>query len=95
MLGGAFSALVFVAVAAANPKHVVMTVIDDLGFDDFGFANGGQINTPTFNAMHDSGVHFVNYYVQPSCSPTRATIMVHYFFRDYLRLIYPSRADRP
>ena len=56
----AFLAMAFIlAVAAAtNPKHVVMTVIDDLGFDDFGFANGGQINTPTFDAMHDHGVHF-------------------------------------
>jgi hypothetical protein len=40
-----------------------------------GFSNNHQIATPTFNQMHDSGVSFSNYYVQPSCSPTRATII--------------------
>ena len=29
--------------AASPPRHVVLTVIDDLGFDDFGFANNGQV----------------------------------------------------
>lgn len=59
----------------SSPKHVVVTVIDDLGFDDFGFANENQIKTPVFNAMHDLGIALSTYYVQPSCSPTRATIL--------------------
>ena len=63
------------AVGAASPKHVLLIVIDDLGHDDFGYANDGQIKTPVVNAMHDGGVHFDNYYVQPSCSPTRATLL--------------------
>ena len=61
--------------AAARPRHVCMVVIDDLGFDDMGFRNGDQIRTPTFNAMHAEGVSLSQYYVQPSCSPTRATLM--------------------
>jgi arylsulfatase A-like enzyme len=40
-----------------------------------GYANGGQITTPNFNAMHERGVALSQYYVQPSCSPTRATLM--------------------
>ena len=98
-------------VDAAHPKHLVMVVIDDLGFDDMGYAytyifstssskmpfslclctviwsrdepacwsgryaNGGQIATPNFNEMHDRGIALTQYYVQPSCSPTRATLM--------------------
>ena len=42
---------------------------------DMGFANNGQISTPTFNHLHDNGVALEQYYVQPSCSPTRATFM--------------------
>jgi hypothetical protein len=63
------------AAAVPRPKHLLMTVIDDLGFDDFGYTNGNQIKTPTFNAMRAGGIGFTQYYVQPSCSPTRATIL--------------------
>ena len=61
--------------AAAAPKHLVVLVIDDLGFDDLGFRNEGQIKTPHFNTLAHSGIVLDSYYVQPSCSPTRATIM--------------------
>ena len=44
------------AAAPGGPRHVVVTVIDDLGFDDFGFANGGQIATPIFDGMHARGI---------------------------------------
>ena len=59
----------------SQPKHVLLTVIDDLGFDDLGFRNGDQIFTPTFNMLHGGGVELTSYYVQPSCSPTRAAIL--------------------
>ena len=58
-----------------SPQHVLLTVIDDLGFDDLGFRNEHQIKTPTFNKLHDEGIEFSSYYVQPSCSPTRAAIL--------------------
>eukprot|EP01049_Picozoa_sp_SAG25_P005381 SAG25_NODE_367_length_9118_cov_54.828578_2_plen_212_part_00 len=50
-------------------------MIDDLGFDDLGFRNSGQIQTPHFDQLAHSGILLDSYYVQPSCSPTRATIM--------------------
>ena len=40
-----------------------------------GYANDGQIKTPTFNRMHSRGIALSQYYVQPSCSPTRATLL--------------------
>ena len=51
------------------------SVIDDFGFDDAGFRNGGQIKTPTLDRYHDEGVTLEAYYVLPSCSPTRSTFM--------------------
>eukprot|EP00930_Biecheleria_cincta_P045074 TRINITY_DN31067_c0_g1_i1.p1 TRINITY_DN31067_c0_g1~~TRINITY_DN31067_c0_g1_i1.p1 ORF type:complete len:543 (-),score=47.36 TRINITY_DN31067_c0_g1_i1:204-1763(-) len=65
-----------VASSAINkPKHILAVIIDDLGFDDLGFRNQGQISTPNFNSLAHKGILLNNYYVQPSCSPTRATIM--------------------
>ena len=60
----ALSALGTVLLASSSPKHVMMVVIDDLGFDDMGFATDGQINTPTFDALHAGGVGLSQYYVQ-------------------------------
>eukprot|EP00039_Didymoeca_costata_P006290 m.88955 g.88955 ORF g.88955 m.88955 type:complete len:535 (-) comp13198_c0_seq2:42-1646(-) len=60
---------------ADNVKHVMMVVIDDLGYDDLGFRNDDQILTPNFNKLANEGVVLERYYVQPSCSPTRATLM--------------------
>ena len=61
--------------AASNPRHVITVVIDDLGADDLGFRNDGQIKTPNFNKLHAEGIELASYYVQPSCSPTRAAIL--------------------
>eukprot|EP00316_Scyphosphaera_apsteinii_P004296 CAMPEP_0119310046 /NCGR_PEP_ID=MMETSP1333-20130426/17671_1 /TAXON_ID=418940 /ORGANISM="Scyphosphaera apsteinii, Strain RCC1455" /LENGTH=512 /DNA_ID=CAMNT_0007314163 /DNA_START=26 /DNA_END=1564 /DNA_ORIENTATION=- len=68
--------LAIAAVATApSPQHVLTVVIDDLGYDDLGFRNNGQILTPNFNQLHAYGVDLARYYVQPSCSPTRAAIL--------------------
>ena len=62
-------------ISTSSPKHVLLVVIDDLGFDDLGFQNKNQILTPNFNTLHDEGIDLSSYYVQPSCSPTRAAIL--------------------
>jgi len=61
--------------ATPHPKNILMVVIDDLGFDDMGFRNGGQIPTTHFDNLAKSGIVLEKYYVQASCSPTRATFM--------------------
>ena len=55
--------------------HIIFHVIDDFGWDDPGFRNSYQIKTPTLNRFHEQGVTFDQYYVLPSCSPSRATFM--------------------
>jgi len=64
-----------VAAHALTPKHVLMVVIDDLGYDDLGFRNSKQIKTPTFDKLAQGGIELSQYYVQPSCSPTRAALL--------------------
>lgn len=66
-------ALVFLPFEAAKP-HIIFHVIDDFGWDDPGFRNQ-QISTPTLNMFHEKGITLNQYYVQPSCSPSRATFM--------------------
>ena len=49
-------------------------VVDDLGSADLGF-HGSGIETPHIDRLARSGTYLSNYYVLPSCSPTRAAIM--------------------
>eukprot|EP01064_Diplonema_japonicum_P027223 TRINITY_DN3910_c1_g4_i1.p1 TRINITY_DN3910_c1_g4~~TRINITY_DN3910_c1_g4_i1.p1 ORF type:complete len:541 (+),score=86.04 TRINITY_DN3910_c1_g4_i1:53-1624(+) len=63
------------AVDATLP-NILMVVIDDLGYDDMGYkALQPQIKTPNVDAFAHEGTILDQYYVQPSCSPTRTTIL--------------------
>lgn len=68
-----FSSLIF-QIAWADPPHIVLIVIDDLGWSDVGF-QGSVIHTPNINKLATEGVILDNYYVQPLCTPTRSTLM--------------------
>ena len=54
--------------------HILMIVMDDLGSFDLGF-HGSGILTPTSDALAKQGIYLDNYYVLPSCSPTRTALL--------------------
>jgi len=58
----------------SKSPHIVLVVIDDLGWSDVGF-QGSVIHTPNINRLAAEGVILENYYVQPLCTPTRSTLM--------------------
>ena len=72
--------LFWVIVGTANAAtqqpgpNILLIVVDDMGYSDIG-AFGGEIETPTIDALADSGVRFTNFYVGPTCSPTRSMLM--------------------
>eukprot|EP00040_Diaphanoeca_grandis_P017190 m.89338 g.89338 ORF g.89338 m.89338 type:complete len:724 (-) comp26286_c1_seq1:235-2406(-) len=55
--------------------HIMFIVSDDLGYNDVSFHGSSQIPTPNLDALAHGGVILGQYYVQPVCSPTRATFM--------------------
>ena len=69
--------------ASATPSvakpNVIFIVADDLGFNDVGFRNNNEINTPNINEFAKEGIVLENYYVQDVCSPSRATFMTGRF----------------
>ena len=60
--------------SSSKSPHIVLVVIDDLGWSDVGF-QGSVIHTPNINRLAAEGVILENYYVQPLCTPTRSTLM--------------------
>ncbi|WP_084399490.1 arylsulfatase [Pseudotamlana agarivorans] len=57
-----------------NTPNFLIIVADDLGYTDIG-AFGGEINTPTLDALAEEGMQFTNFHVLPTCSPTRSSLM--------------------
>ncbi|MBO9583942.1 MAG: sulfatase-like hydrolase/transferase [Flavobacterium sp.] len=58
--------------------NIVIFLLDDVGYLDFGFNGGGTAvgnATPAIDRYANNGLILSSAYSQPSCSPTRATIM--------------------
>ena len=66
-----------VCAALAQPANVLVIIADDLGADSFPLtATGGTVPPmPNITALKNSGVLFRNAHSQPTCSPTRASIL--------------------
>lgn len=56
-----------------RPNFLVI-LPDDLGWHDVEY-HGSQIMTPNINKLIDFGVDFTHFYVYPTCSPTRASLL--------------------
>lgn len=58
--------------------NIIIFLLDDVGFGDMGFSGGGAAvgnPTPDIDRYANNGLILTSAYSQPSCSPTRATIM--------------------
>jgi arylsulfatase len=80
-LAGAASIIAAVAFGAAAPAsaqdrrpNIVLIVADDAGYSDLG-SFGGEISTPNLDALASVGVRFTNFYVGPTCSPSRSMLL--------------------
>ncbi len=69
-----FLTLVTVLSAAEKP-NVLLIVIDDQGYGDFGFTGNPQLQTPVLDALAKQSARFERFYVTPFCSPTRAALL--------------------
>ncbi|XP_072047294.1 arylsulfatase B-like [Amphiura filiformis] len=62
----------------SSKPHIIYIIADDLGYNDVGYHGkrmGSIADTPAIDALAYSGVRLENYYVQPSCTPTRASLL--------------------
>jgi len=64
-----------VAADTAPKPNIIYLLVDDLGYADCGFNGGTDIQTPNIDRLAHRGAILKSFYVQPLCSPTRATLM--------------------
>ena len=56
-----------------RPNFLIL-VADDMGFSDLS-SYGGEIATPRLDQLAREGVRFTEFYVSPTCSPTRSMLL--------------------
>ncbi len=65
-----------------TPPNIIFIIADDLGWDAYGNysgINGTKANTPTIDSLASNGITFTNFWVNPICAPTRATMLTGKF----------------
>lgn len=65
------------AAAQAKPNFLII-LADDMGFSDIG-CYGGEIQTPSLDALAADGLRFTRFYNTARCWPTRSAIMSGYY----------------
>lgn len=61
-------------VAENKKPNILFIVADDLGYSDIA-PFGGNIQTPVIDGLSKQGLTFSNFHVQPTCSPTRSSLL--------------------
>jgi arylsulfatase B len=68
-----------------SPPNIIFIIADDMGWDVFGNypgATGAKAKTPTIDSLARNGITFLNFWVNPVCAPTRASLLTgKYSFR--------------
>lgn len=62
------------AVDSLERPNIIFILADDLGFSDIE-PFGGNIATPVLNELSKESFLFSNFHVQPTCSPTRSSLL--------------------
>jgi arylsulfatase A-like enzyme len=71
--------------------NVVLIMMDDVGYGDYGSYGAPDIKTPNIDRLAREGVRFTDFYAAPSCTPTRAALITgRYQQRVALEVPLPS-----
>ncbi len=61
--------------AETNPPNIILIMTDDQGYGDIGAHGNSMIRTPNLDAFTQESLEMTRFYVEPVCSPTRASLM--------------------
>ncbi|TVZ16560.1 sulfatase-like hydrolase/transferase [Maribacter sp. MAR_2009_72] len=61
-------------VVKATTPNILVIIADDAGWNDVGY-NGSEIFTPNIDVLAKEGIQLNRFYVNPTCSPSRASFL--------------------
>ena len=59
---------------ATDRPNIIVLLADDLGWGDVGYHNP-EARTPNIDLIASKGIELDRFYVNPTCSPTRASLL--------------------
>ena len=60
---------------AGRRPNIILLIADDAGWNDVGY-HGSEITTPHIDRLAATGAELDQFYACPTCSPTRAAILM-------------------
>ncbi|HUU37139.1 MAG TPA: arylsulfatase [Candidatus Desulfaltia sp.] len=58
-----------------KPPNVILIMTDDQGYGDLSCHGNSVLKTPHLDSLHAQSVRFTDFHVDPTCSPTRASLL--------------------
>jgi arylsulfatase A len=94
----AISAVNTVSAEPARRPNIVFMLIDDMGWGELGCYGNAFNETPRIDRFAASAMRFTAAYCQPTCSPTRASLLTRQYphrtgIEDYLDVNSPQYLD--
>ena len=75
--------------------NILVFLSDDMGWGQPGFNGGTEVATPNMDRLANEGVKLTQFYVQPVCSPTRASLMTgRYAWKNGMELRPEYRVEQ-
>ena len=76
-----------------SKPNFIFILTDDQGYGDVNAHGHPYLKTPNMNRLRSESVSFDNFYVSPSCSPTRAALLtgMHEFKNGVTHTIIPRQ----
>ncbi|MEX2580724.1 MAG: arylsulfatase [Verrucomicrobiales bacterium] len=74
LLSGLLAFALLATASAAERPNIVLIMVDDLGFSDFG-CYGSEIETPRIDALAEGGLRFSRFYNTAKCHSSRVSLL--------------------
>ncbi|MEJ6621585.1 MAG: sulfatase-like hydrolase/transferase, partial [Opitutae bacterium] len=55
--------------------NIILLMGDDHGWEEVGYNDHPYVKTPNLDKMATEGLRLDNFYAQPTCSPTRGSVL--------------------
>ena len=80
------------AATESQSPNIILILTDDQGYADIGAYGAQDLRTPNIDRLANEGIRFTDFYAQPVCGPTRASLLTGSY---PIRIAEPGNRKHP